>query len=386
MGYRIIFLILAFLIIIGSITMVLGRKQIDSKSELTSKLSQKQVQLLANSTAQEGIRIVKQFRGNHPAEQSYTDRVVGNSTISMQIFDNIYNSQALPMGTYLVLANVATRASDGVIYRAQTEAMYSYFTPNNPPVYDISNLLTDPTTGRYFVIFRETDILVFRANAEYYSIPTLMGTASYMNIIATIPMNILAGYNNTIYINKNLGRSITIGCAAQINASPEDITETSGYFPIDYKATIIVNTGSPTRIGSHLFSRNPDRITIQSTSAITTNHIQPIRSNAYFYSQSTIARPQTTADTPSGATRWYVEDFDGQRYDGYPTALGGTPPLWRPIGNDTPERQHLSQVPIISAAGIHQNQPLPVGEVPFPPITSDDSMKSWAETSLPSGE
>jgi len=392
-------LILAFLIIFGSIIVVLSEKQIEGKEDLTESNYQKQAQQLANSTAQEGIRLLKAYvDAPRPTQQNPNipmptypaiNRTTGNSTVKMELFDNIYKGNSLPIGTYCILANVETAGPDGKTYKASTEAMYSYYSTSNPPYYDISELFTD-TTARYFVIFERTQIKVFRATANFYSIPTLMSSTSNHAIVDEIPMSRLADYNNTIYINKALSWAVTVGCAAQIDTTPETAVP-GAYFTIDYKATIILNTSSPTRIGSHLFSTDPDRITIQSTSIITTNHIQDVTSNAYFYSKTKIAPPQTYAQTPNSGTTAY-SDWN----NGYPrNTATDTSTGYRPVGNDTITggtlengngyygRHGLSQVPIISAAGIFEDQVvLPAGEIPFQPPVHTDTMRSWAESTL----
>jgi len=352
MGYRIMLLIIIFLIIIGGITIVLGRKQVNAKGDLVEAVTMKQAQQLANSAVQEGIRLLKVSVDSRSLVPNAPPPIplpfnaisnIGGSVINISVFDNIYKGIGLDPGTYAVVANVLATGSNGETYRAMTEAMYTYYTTDIPPYVDVSDLFTN-IDGRYFVVFEMESIYIYTAS-QYFSIPS---TLNYNDnaFVARIPMSDLANANNTILINTPLNWIVTIGCKAQVNTTAETAGPDDAYFTIGYKATIILNTGSPTRIGSHLYSTDDDRITIQSTSAITTNHIQDLKSNAHFYSESTIAAGPY--NTTSGA-------------------------------NDSLTTQHRSQVPIISAASMTQNTPIPGGSV-LVPATTVDKMQSWVES------
>jgi len=351
MGYRIIFLVLALMVIFGSIVIALGQKQVDARIDLSETVSQKQTQQLANNTVLEGISILKEHLGSQPALQSYSDKQVNGSTVSLQIHDYIYRDKdnlprLLPLGTYLLISEALTVVSAEERYRARTEAMYTYWTSANPPLFDVGNYITWDNNARYFIIFEPDDILIYTAS-QYFSISSTMNYSNdHVNReVLKIPKETLKTYNNTILFSHNLNWFVTVGNAAQYNTSAEQAL----YQGTDYKVNLILNTGSPTRIGSHIYSSDPDRIVIQSTSNITTNHIPPIDSNAHFYSNGTIA-----------AGPYYPN----------------------PTNNDTIALGERSQVPINSYASMNPNVPLPIGEIPDNLSALKATVKSWAEPNV----
>jgi len=333
MGFRVILLIIAFLIIFGGIIVFLSQKQIEGKEDLSESVFQKQAQQLANNAVQEGIKRLRQnfddAGGNLPGGgggsggnlvftlPEFTDSKQGDYTVHCQAVST-YDNRPLPENEYAIVANATVYGEDGLEYKARTVGTYAlrsefhhYFEP------DID---WGTITGRIFIIFRANAVEIYETRTtgeQLYSINSNIAWGTDRLILlrsySTTPQNNeLAAYDNTIYIHGNMMENFfTIGCwpvatgnAGSTNSNAElgwnhrntNFSQTNPtYITLNYPIRLILETNVPTRIGSHMnttpAAKTQGGIVIESNRLITSNHWTDIQSNGVFYSRETIVQP-----------------------------------------------------------------------------------------------
>jgi len=147
MGFKTILLILAFLIIFGSIIMFLGGKQIDAKADLSEKYLLKQTQQHANDHVSAAIRELKEsinnsngvptpYKASNNGRTIITDDTTTNITIHENTYtDNMGVSHPLTTNQYYIVCSIETTGPDGTIYRQGTNALYQAGGNYTPPPY-----------------------------------------------------------------------------------------------------------------------------------------------------------------------------------------------------------------------------------------------------------
>jgi len=126
MGYRTIFLILAFLIIFGSIIIVLVDKQINAIEGLSASKLKKEAQQIANSYVLDATRELKQRLSSGQGIMPPLATTQGIYSIDLQVYDTTYDTQTLPDNYYYIVCRVEVTDEDGTTYRFGTNAMYEY--------------------------------------------------------------------------------------------------------------------------------------------------------------------------------------------------------------------------------------------------------------------
>jgi len=153
MGYRLLFMILAFIIIIGSITAYLGNKHLTTIDELSSSKLKKEAQQLANSYVLDTLRDLKRFLANEPGavkpDTLYVNQ--GGYKISLKVHDSYpVGDNKLDSDQYYIMCRVVATADDSTKYRFGTNALYQHEIPSsNIPTHWIPSL-SDPLDNNGF--------------------------------------------------------------------------------------------------------------------------------------------------------------------------------------------------------------------------------------------
>jgi len=152
MGYRIILLLIVFLILVGGIFIILGQRQTNAKVDLNEAVIIKQSQQLSNSFVQDAIRELKESINNSngvptaynaPNGKTTTQ---GNSSAKIIIHEDTYTDASgtahdLEDNQYYIVCEVTTTAADETQYITGTNVLYQagdsnsqeIITPGNDP-------------------------------------------------------------------------------------------------------------------------------------------------------------------------------------------------------------------------------------------------------------
>jgi len=140
MGYRIIILILVFLILIGGIFIILGRKQVDAKEGLAESIFVTQARQVANDNIMSTARDLKQsLTDGNGVPLPYTG-TQGIYNIQIVVFADEYEGNPLTEDTYYIASVVRAHADDGTVYIVRSNALYEHMEetvtpPDSPTTY-----------------------------------------------------------------------------------------------------------------------------------------------------------------------------------------------------------------------------------------------------------
>jgi len=311
MGSKTILLILAFLIIFGSIIIFLSEKQAKAIDDLGEATYEKQVKELVNSFANDGMKELKDrlnagnfimpnisnMRDVHNMKDSRIDRTVYNSSIPY--VDTAGITRALIPNQYYIVTTAHYTAPNDITYRGENHIMYIHDDPGNyhfpnpvRPIPDARN-----SVGRYPVIPLENYVgldshnLIFWANGFTYFLHDIDVSADPLPTDAFAVNNwlydyspyqqfpyehyitgdVFDSYSNVLYIPQTNYGPLRIGNGV--------FTSTSGVANMmsNYHGLIFVE--GDIRIDGPLMA-NQD-ITIICTGNITTNGSQPPTSGTW---------------------------------------------------------------------------------------------------------
>jgi len=271
MGFRVILLILAFLILFGSIIVVLSNRQIVSIGVLSSSKMKKEAQQLANSYVLDAARELKQRIVSHQAIMPPLNTTQDDYSISLHVESGTFNGHTLPSDHYYIVCQIETTDEDGITYRFRTNALYNIATapPASPYIMPNHGITTNAQLRMAlgldsFELFHRHfiqgggDANMPDAQPFYNFYPPLQEDR-----LSTIPLSAVTNVSpqNIIYFPLNALKDWPSEGAYWLNiGTAADTAPYSTPINLDYDITII--SEGDIRIGSSLHPNPPHRINI----------------------------------------------------------------------------------------------------------------------------
>jgi len=217
MGYRIILLLIVFLIIIGGISILLGQKQTNAKTDLSEAFIIKQSQQLANSYVQDAIRdLTDSINNGNGVPLAYLFATggktigQGSSHIANIIIheDNYTDANGTDhelINQYYIVCEVTTTAPDGTQFITGTNALYQ--AGDDTPYWDSEDYI-DPVMGgssRYIRMMIEEDNYYFFQINQAQDDQTTWQHLGKQSHLSHLDQNIddMDNFNNIIYFRAN---------------------------------------------------------------------------------------------------------------------------------------------------------------------------------------
>ena len=262
MGRTAIMMVFVLLIVVGTISIAMHRKQHDAVESLVELTYSKQARHLTNSYVRHALYDLRNIINNNGgitdvarlglAISQYNNRTpitdiqnFPNSTVGLGIVCDTYDGVVLAPNEFVVYAISTVNADDGNVYSTRTNIMFEYLdNATSPSLIDPVEITTVPT-NRVNVFFRTNEILSSghlpsSVNNNYFHTEGHLTSAATTDVVPNIgrrlaPMDplhkdvFISRYRNTIRFSGSLPTNTVLICNYQTRGQNSPNRETATY-------------------------------------------------------------------------------------------------------------------------------------------------------------